>query len=74
MEGEGEYKKKRKVRLAVISRSSVSCETMETDTGDHPKATFFVELWCLLKGLAVFYFTQHFNFNIKGQFTQKYLI
>lgn len=66
MEREGEDKRmereEKQVRLAVISRSSVSCDTMGTKTDNHPKATFFVELQCLLKGLAVLYFTEHFNF------------
>lgn len=54
-------KEEKQVRLGIISRSSVSCDTMGTKTDNHPKATFFGELQCLQKGLAALYFTKHFN-------------
>lgn len=77
-EREGEDKRiereEKQVRPAVISRSSVSCDTMGTKSDNHPKATFFVEVQCLLKGLAGLHFTKHFNFIYKGQFELKYPI
>lgn len=60
-EGEDKEREEKQVGLAVISRSPVSCDTMGTKADNHPKTTFFVELRCLLKGLAVLYFSKHFN-------------
>ncbi len=56
MEREGEEKRsgqetregENEVRLAIISRSSVSCDTKGMKADNHPKAAFFVKLGCTL--------------------------